>query len=413
MALTLTNVLTDFKIAAEQIAEDLDIAEKIDIDPSESQLGFDITARASKDSKGFDFWVSSDSGGSDYTMKASLSIDFRDGAAPFYFQENIDYIVGHSSYLSRWASYAVFKFKQVHEKTLLNSVFHETEIRVYGLPGYCDPAIGEARLLFHGMLHLQKGKILVYKFRHVDSPSGYLMRSFSYAIWVTTSKGPCFWGVFPDFCGLDSGQGFRTYREFQALLVMLEKKFQVEVRKFDIPYEELETFLLGNAEGFSSIDRTDDLYKLSYYGGPSKVLEGSENEFKKFKEQLQNKQYPQALRDLRALVQQAEENLAKKLEIDYSSIQEPDVNKLAGLLIEKKALDGRLRSWFNAFTAVANIASHRSYPTAEDLKNEVCRIRIMLTFQLGLQLLEELDEPLTEKLKFVKFSAKIKKQEIN
>ncbi|MCW4010630.1 MAG: hypothetical protein NWF05_08425 [Candidatus Bathyarchaeota archaeon] len=400
-------IFEEFIKATEQIRKDLNIVLEPETDRAESDLGFDFDAEVFQDSKGFCFCVSEEFDGPTRKLTATLSIYFQEGAAPFYINENIDYIAGHSNFLCRWAAWAVFNFKQAHEKISLESLFYESQIRVYGLPRYCDPAEGEASLLFNGMLMLQQDKVLIYKFRHIDPPSGYLTRFFSFGVWVNTLKNPPFWVIFPNFCGLDSGRGFSTYKKFGSLISMLKEKLEVEIRNFDIQYEELDTFLLGHATSFNSICREHDLYNIFYYNGPIRVLKGSEKEFDKFKERLQNKEYPQALRDLRALVQQAEENLVKLKELDYSKIKEPDVNKLASFLVEEGIIDGRLRSWFQAFTSIANIASHKNFPSQQDLKKGVLRVKIMLTFQLGLQLLEELDEPLIKPIDFVEFSEEI------
>jgi hypothetical protein len=386
------SLLDDFKEAAEQIADDLGIDGTIEIDHSESNQGFDFTASLFKRNRGFDLWLGGEIRDASQKMTASLSIDFQEGVAPYYFQEKIDYIAGHSDFLCRWAAWAVFRFKEAHEKVTLNSIFHEAEIRVYGIPGYCDPAEGEADLLFHGILTKQKGKVIIYRFRHVEPPSGYLCRSFSYAVWVNPGGSPPFWVTFPDNCGLEGGRSRSTHHHFEKLIAMLKRKLEVEIKRFDVPYSELETFLLKNSTGFFSVFRDNDVDSLLHYHGPSEVLKGSEEELEKFKESFQRKEYPQALRDLRALVQQAQENVAKLKELDCSSVQDPDVNKLGAFLIEKKVLDGRLRSWFSAFTSIANLASHRNFPTIEDMRDKVLRTRILLTFHLGVQLLEELDK---------------------
>jgi hypothetical protein len=101
-----------------------------------------------------------------------------------------------------------------------------------------------------------------------------------------------------------------------------------------------------NSTGFFSFFKDHDLHSHFYYWGPSKVLKGSEEELEKFKISLQRKAYPQALRDLRALVQQALENLEKFKGIEFETLKDPDINKFAALMIEKKVLEGRLHSWF-------------------------------------------------------------------
>jgi len=391
----------DLMRAAKQIADDLEInREDIKFDHFESKVGFDYDAQLFEGEKGFDFWVGSESEGPNQKMKASLSVYFQEAVAPYFFQETIDYIVGHSDFLSRWASWAVFKYKQTHEKVALNSIFHDAEIRVYGIPGYCEPAESEADLLFHGVLARQKGKVIIYRFRHVDPPEGYLCRSFSYVIWVSPEEGSPFWVAFPDNCGLEGGASHRAYQHFESLIKMLEKRLEIEIKKYDIPYEELDTFLLEKSTGFHSIFRDSEIGSLLHDYGPSRALEKSEEEFEKFKESIRKKEYARALRDLRALIQQAEENVAKLRKLDLSAVKDPDINKIAAFLIDKNILDGRLRSWFTAFTSIANLASHHDFPTRKDMQEDTLRRRVLLTLHLGMQLLEELDSAVRPKLTF-------------
>jgi hypothetical protein len=143
---------------------------------------------------------------------------------------------------------------------------------------------------------------------------------------------------------LDSGGGFSTFTQIENLICLLKEKLQVEIRNADIPYEEFEIYLLRHSEEFSSsIDRETDIFNFLNYDGPYLILRRSNNQFARFKERFHNKEYPEALRDLRAMVQQAEENLVKEKGLDFSGIQELDINKLAALLIDKKIIDGRLR----------------------------------------------------------------------
>lgn len=244
-------------------------------------------------------------------------------------------------------------------------------------------------MLFRGILEAQKRKLFIYKFRHIKEEA--LYRSFSYAVRVDLECGPPFWIFFPNTCGIDSGGAMHTYIYFERLINLARSKLEVEVKRFDIEYEELESFLLRKAYSFESIIRENNLQDLYRFSSPMTVLEGSEAEYEKFLRRLKAKEYPQALRDLRALVQQAEENAAKKKNIDPSKIAAPNVNKLAMLLINEKQLEGRLYPWFQAFTAIANIASHRNFPTKEELKDHTLRKRILLTIYLGRQLLEELE----------------------
>lgn len=388
-------LLEYFISAAKEIVVDFELnPKKIKIRHVQTpRIGLDYTAELYVKGRGFDFHlrtVTEDEDPTQGEMTASLTISFKEEAAPYFFHENIDYVKEHSHFLSRWASWAIFNFRQEHQKVDLQSLFHDTILRVYGLPLYSTPAEQEAELLFRGIIAAQKSKLFIYKFRHVRRAD--LYRSFSYAVRVDLESGLPFWVFFPETCGLDSGGARHTYEQFENLISLAGSKLEVEIKRVDIEYSELEKFLLGNAESFESIIRTDRLEDLFRFSHPSMVLEGSEEQYERLLQRLDAEEYPQVLRDLRALVQQAEENVAKKKNIDISEIAAPDVNKLAALLIKEKLLDGRLYPWFQAFATIANIASHRDFPTQEELEDWTLRRRIFLTIYLGRQLLEELED---------------------
>jgi len=401
-------LLSDFVEAAKEAAVDLGMnEEKVKVRHVEtSKIGLDYSALLYEGVKGFNFHLRTITEDKDPTsgeMRASLSVSFDEAVAPYVFHENIDYIKGHPAFLSRWVSWAIFNFRQEHQKANLQSLFHNMDIRVYGIPGYCSPAEEEADLLFHGVLAIQKDKVLVYKFRHI-SRENYLCRNFSYAVHVGPEMGHSFWVVFPDNCGLDGGGSYASYRHFERLIEMVSQKLDVEVRKYDVKYEDLEKFLLRNATGFFSVLRESTLEPLHLFSKPLRILEESEVQFEKFMGRLAEEDYSQALRDLRALVQQAQENVAKFKNLDYSVIPEPNINKLASFLVGKKQLDGRLLPWFNAFTSIANIASHKDFPSKKDMQNETTRSRVLLTLYLGLQLLEELNAVVYPRLSLTSFS---------
>jgi len=319
-------------------------------------------------------------------MTATLSIAFEVGA-PYYYSQKINFLKTHSNYLSRWVAWAVHNYRLQYEKVNLNALFHEVDIHVYSIPGYSRTTDREAVVLFNGIIATQKDKVIIYKFRHVRPD--YYLRSFSYAVYVRPKGYQDFIVFFPYNCGLDSGGSRTTYRHFRSLIEMINKKLDVEIKEYDIQYDELEEYLQKNAIGFPSLYRDESLTPLWYISEPVKVLNGSEIAFKNFKKRLEGKEYPQALRDLRALVQQALENVINNFNLDGGSLT--NINKLASFLVNKQLLDGRLLSWFNAFTSIANIASHKDYPTKKDMESHALHERILLTFNLGLHLLEELD----------------------
>ena len=396
------SLLKAFKKAAKEVAIDLEMDyKKIRFEHAETpRIGLDYTAELSNGVKNFFFLLHTETKNEDPTsgkMKAVLSIGFEEGVGPYFFRENIDYIKRHSNFLSRWSSWAIFNCRQRHQKVNLKSLFHDEIVRIYGVPRYSSTAEEEATLLFHGALATQDSKVLVYKFRHISK--GDLYRSFSYAFYVNPKTGTRFWVVFPRNCGLDSGGAYRTYQHFEKLIKMIRQKLDVEIKRYDVEYDELESFLLRNADSFFSIYREDALDFPYRFSRPSKVLEGSEKQYEKFIEGYEEKEYAQAMRDLRALVQQAQENVAKFKNLDYSNISEPNINKLASFLIKRKQLEGRLQPWFGAFASVANIASHKDFPSMKDMQNDIIRKRVLLTFYLGVQLITELDAIVRPKFK--------------
>lgn len=286
-------LLDDFIKAAKELASDLEMdSEKITVEHFETpRIGLDYTAQLYIKERGFDFQLRTRTEDEDPTqgeMTASLSISFTEEVNPYYFHENIDYIKWHPNFLSRWVSWALFNFRQEHQKADLQSLFHDTIIRVYGVSQYT--AEQEAELLFRGILAAQKRKLFIYKFMHIRRVD--LYRSFSYAVRVALGYHSPFWVFFPDTCGIDSGGAMQTYEHFEKLISLARSKLEVEVKRFDIKYEELEGFLLRNAYGFGSIIRDislQDLYRFSY---PRRVLEGTEAEYEKFLQRLYAKEYP-------------------------------------------------------------------------------------------------------------------------
>jgi len=391
----------DFRKAAIEASKDLGIYEKkVSFTSGESKLGFDYLADAYEGTKGFDFHLRNtiDQESSKEELEAFLSIHYAEGVAPYHFHENIDYIKGHPDFLERWVSWAIFNYRQEHEKVNLESLFHDVDIQTLGIPGYCDPAQGEAELLFHGLHSAHREKVLIYRFRHMSGKEGYLMRSISYAIFLSPRAGTPLWIVFPNNCGLDSGRARYTYRFFEQMIRGISEKLEVEVKEFDVKYDELDTFLLKNEAGLHSVLRKGQLVPLYRWYDAGEILEGSEMQFEEFTSRLERKLYPQALRDLRALVQQAQENLARLKGVDISGISNPSVHNLATLLIENRQIDGRLLSWFDAFASIANLASHGDFPSIDDMQDSITHDRVLLAFYLGRHLLDELDSHVQPKI---------------
>jgi hypothetical protein len=390
-------LLDEFTNAATELAIDFGLTPKdIVIKHFDTpKMGIDYSAELYKKGKGFSFYIRTVTEEEDSTkgrMTATLSLAFKEEIPPYYFDENIDYLKWHPEFLSRWVAWAMFNFRQAHERVDLFSLFQDCTIRIYGIPNYSLPAEQECEILFKGIIAVQTNKLFIYKFRHIRDGDRY--RGFSYAIRVDADRSPPYWVFFANQSGLDSGGAGGTYYVFEDMINLAKKSLKVKITKIDVEYEQLERFLLERKSGFDSILRGDDLHDLFRFADPSNVLEECDAEYEKFQQRLNAKEYPQALRELRALVQQAEENVARMKSVDLSKIGELNVNSLAAALIKAKVIDGKLSPWFQAFSSVSNIAAHRNFPTRTELENWTLRRRVLLTLYLGRQLLEELENAL-------------------
>jgi hypothetical protein len=217
------------------------------------------------------------------------------------------------------------------------------------------------------------------------------LRTFSYALLVSPNGRSAIWAVFPKACGLDSGGNLLAYQLFERLIQMLTTKLEVDLKKYDVPYQELEIFLLKEYERLYSLNGDKDIKSLFRYDESLEVLSGSGVDLENVLDGFQRRNYSQALRDLRALVQSAEENLIARRGI--SRPPKPNVNNLAEVLIKANVIDKGLDLWFLAFSSIANNASHNTgFPTEQYMKDPVLQKRVFLTFYLGVHLLEELNK---------------------
>jgi hypothetical protein len=380
----------EFLDATRQVCEDLGInPRRIKLTRFETEhIGITYIAEGSNKTTRFVFDVKTEAKGRDLlsgTMDASMEICYDKNASPFFLSENIDYMRVHQPSLPRWAAWAVFNFNLKHNPVNLESLFNEMPLRVYGLPRLTYPGLSEVRLLIGGLEKFHKGKILIYKFRHVID-SRY--RAFSYAFLVGTTYH-YYWGFFPELGGMDSGGWSIALKETESLIKRLSRKKKVEVRRFDIDCEQFEEFLKNHADGFplSHEFAKPDPPSLSEELFGSDFIEAST----KFEQRYESKDYSQALRDLRALVQEAQEIVLKK-KLGRGAEREDSVAKLGNILVDNKIVDESMRHWFAAFASVANHSSHKSYPSKTEIEDYDIRNRIMLTFEIGRQLILELSK---------------------
>lgn len=387
-------LFAQFIEASHQICDDLGVSyDDVKAERYETPtVGISYTAGGRGNKYEFDFYLKTDAEGDDVLsgrMSISLNIYYSKSSAPFDFYEgNLNALKPHSDFLSRWTAWAVFNFNLKHNPPNIESLFHGMDIRVYGLPLYTIPTMGEAHMLIGGIRQFQTDKLLIYKFRHVDPQVKY--RSFSYAFLVSNKNCPSFWVFFPNCGGLDSGGARGDLYTVEELILTVKTK--VERRSFDIKYEDLEKFLQKNAIGFRTEIENDDVY-FSFIP-PSEAAFGKDfvESYIKFQERIRMEDYAGALRDLRAVVQDAMEITCDKNNVDLKGIKNLKIGNISGKMKEAKLIDEAIYNWFMAFSSVASKASHGEYPTKKDLENYTLRRRIMATFLFGTHLIEELEK---------------------
>lgn len=379
----------EFLQATREICDDLGVDQRrVKLTRYETEFtGLDYIAVGRSRKRGFDFHVKTESKMRDPlkgTRYATLDIYYSENAAPFSLHENIDYMKIHEPALPRWAAKAVFDFNLKHNPVNLESVFNGIPIRVYGLPRNAYPSLSEMKALVGGLDRYQKGKIIVYRFRHIID-SNY--RAFSYAFLVRMSIHE-YWAFFPELGGMDSGGWSIALNETEKMIRTLSRGKRVEVIPVDVEYERLEEFLETNGQGFNFDYKIKQEFAVDeeHVFGPN-----FSRSFVKFEERLANEDYEQALRDLRALVQTAQEFVIRK-KLVIQTERDSSVQKLGSILVDKKVVDEGLRHWFVAFSSVANESSHKLYPSQDDLSDHVSKQRVMVTIQIGRQLIRELEK---------------------
>ena len=374
-----------FECASNEICINLGIDADLDIKYHETpNIGIDYVSYYRSDSKNFSFHLRIDAEGENpFTgkMTASFSYDFDSGLAPFFFLEDITHQRIHPNYLCRWVFWAIYNYRLTHETLRLDSVFHDSIIRVYGTP---DIGLGrEFDIISNGILVTQKEPVICYKIGHIQRDDNY--RDLSYALLLQSD-----WWFFPNCVGMDSGGAGWEYKRMEEFLDRLSSIVDLEIRRVDIDYEELKYFLLVNSENFSNLYREESRMVLTFWDEPSYILEDSPTQYVSFQRRFDQREYPEALRDLRAMLQYAQERVLLKSEITLP--ETPNINNLAHLLVRERLVSGRLLNWFLAFVSYANISSHGPYPSPNDMQSSSIRKRVFLTFRMGLFLLNELDE---------------------
>ncbi|MDE1818708.1 MAG: hypothetical protein KGI19_08915 [Thaumarchaeota archaeon] len=386
-------LFAQFLESSRQICDDLDVSYD-DVEAEryeEPNVGVSYSTRGNGDKYKFYFFLKTDAENKDLlsgTMSASLDVTYSDNGDQFSFYEHdISWLKPHPNSLLRWAAWAVFNFNIKHNPVNLGFLFPDPKIRVYGLPNYTNPTIGEMHIVIGGIRQFPPQKLLVYRFRHVDQGDKY--RSFSYAFRVSHTTFPPLWIFFLNCGGLDSGGAHGDFLKIEELIETIKTK--VERIYFDISYDELKKFLQERGEGVRLQSGLDDMNY--YFTDPSEVAFGERfvELFCRFKEEFKKENFADALRDMRVLVQEAMQLVCRKKNIPLDK-EDNTISKISAKMFIGDRKDAILSNWFLAFSSSANSSSHKDFPTKNDLRDYTLKHRIMITFILGAHLIEELQK---------------------
>jgi hypothetical protein len=283
-----------------------------------------------------------------------------------------------------WVIRAFHKFVLKARKIDLDSLFGDSEMRILGFPGMDHHTLLTSLLV--GAVTEDGFPPSVIRFRHVNTQGPHISVRFSYAVFASMT-----WVVFPDIAGLSGGSSHGAFVSIEKAIAKLSPG--VETRHFDYGEKEFMAYFARNAHYLGYAWDLADKHEgsIDFYLGIvalSKEIESKfQAELKKINDDVWNGEYPEALRDQRVLVQDALQELMRRRGLPFKP--ESRIGQLAGALIDKGYLEGRLRSWFEAYPAFANASAHQIYPTKKDMEDEVVRSRTSVTLWLGKHLLYE------------------------
>jgi hypothetical protein len=284
-----------------------------------------------------------------------------------------------------WVVRAFHRFILKTRKIDLDSLFSDSEIRVLGFPGMDYHTLLTSLLV--GAAREDGFPPSVIRFRHVNTQGPHISVRFSYAVFASMT-----WVVFPNIAGLSGGSSHSAFVAIEDAVSKLGET--VEERRFDYGEQEFMAYFARHANhlgyAWNLVDKHEG--SIDFYLGIVVIPEGLQakfrNELKKINDGVWSGEYPEALRNQRVLVQDALQELTRRRGLSFKP--ESRIGQLAGTLIDMGYLEGRLRSWFEAYPAFANASAHQIYPTKKDMEDEVVRSRTNITLWLGKHLLYEI-----------------------
>jgi hypothetical protein len=283
-------------------------------------------------------------------------------------------------------------------------------VRVYGYPISTHPAPLELSIFINGLRENIK-KLSIIKFRHVYGLNQYSTEEsyasvFSLAFSPITSRDlrsedppdPT-WIFFLCVGGLDSFS--RDINEIEKLIKKIPSEIEIMRKDYYLDLRDLIEFLQTEAQHIGS-KKFDDVPDILLRPHPYTFTKKYQNAYSDFLSLYDRKKYAHALRDLRVLLQEAcklscenlgiDTNPSEEINKDQTKGETKKIHEYVSLLVKNKKLDPTVASLSAAFTTIANLSSHGTYPSDDDLNNYMIKLRTMITFQIGTYMIKELSE---------------------
>ncbi len=170
----------------------------------------------------------------------SIEINDRSRPSPYYYGEWLRYEPNISKWITKF-----FHKRNLEMQDGLGGLRYITSgyrLKFIGDWGVSSPSANFLEIMLTGAVkcgYSSYNKIPVLRIRHLDGD----YRAFSYVIML---EGSAF--VFPDFCGLDSGEAGRAYDKVERIIEREKKK--LSLYDLDVDYNRFKEFAEEHLEGF-------------------------------------------------------------------------------------------------------------------------------------------------------------------
>ena len=310
-------------------------------------------------------------------LSAFVKIPISDTLQSFSKHDKIPEYGSDENRCIHWLDTILYEMNLKYKPINLESLFGNNSIRIHK---GTRSAFTELMIFLAGIQRLfHDNKLIVYKFQHIDKNMNDY-RWFSYAFPIKRGYYPSFWVLFLKAGGLDSNGAKNMLEQYEEKINSVS--MPVTYKTFDIEYKDLEQFLKQNSYSF----HTPSVLEISFHRyQPNDNSFGNDfsTQYDEFLKIYNDMDYQRALRDLRALVEQALRITQRKFGIEPKEYAR--VAQMYESLIEKNHVPKHLRQWIDAFTVIANEPAHGRDPNI-DLK------QIQMIILLGMEIIGTLEE---------------------